>query len=284
MRLNWRSSVLAAAGAGALCVPAMAAAAVVPAPPPPAAAASYADLVDLADSARLVVRANIRSVSRVPAERAPGVRAGFGRFLVKAKTRALLTGEAPIGEAIRYLVDLPLDRRGKPPALGKKEVLLFARAVPGKPGELQLVAPDAQVVWSEPVEQRVRAIATELLAPDAPGRVSGVREVIHVPGTLAGEGETQIFFTTWDGSAASATVRQRPGQPFAWGVSFSELMADVGNPPQPETLAWYRLACFLPNALPVNANLSEGHANRMQAEADYRTMLGALGPCLRTRK
>lgn len=245
---------------------------------------TYADLVDLSDSAQIVLRAQVRSMARVEDERAPGLRAGQGRFYIRARTRALLTGSAPVGESLAYLVDLPLDPRGRPPAIKGKEVIVFARRVAGSPGEIRLVAPDAQLVWSEELETRLRPILAELAAADRPPAITGVRELIHVPGALAGEGETQMFLETADGSAASITVRHSPGRPPAWGVSFSELVADVGNPPRRETLAWYRLACFLPNSLPAGANLSETASRRAQAQADYRTVLGELGACRRSRK
>ena len=53
---------------------------------------------------------------------------------------------------------------------------------------------------------------TELLAPGAPGRIVGIREAIHVPGTLRGEGETQIFLTTANESAAMITVARQAGR------------------------------------------------------------------------
>ncbi|MCT2399166.1 hypothetical protein NZK81_06380 [Novosphingobium sp. HK4-1] len=240
---------------------------------------TYADIADLADSAGVVVLAQVRKMVRVDDARAPGLRAGYGRYYVEADTRSLLTGSAPIGESVRYLVDLPLDSRGKAPKLKKKDVFLFARAVAGRPGELQLVSPTAQRPWSAAGEARLRGILTSLVAPDAPARVTGVRELFYVPGNLAGQGETQIFLSTKDGSAASITVRHQPGRPPAWGVSFSELVADLGNPPARDTLEWYRLACFLPNALPSGANVSDGYAARRQAEADYRMVLGELGVC-----
>jgi hypothetical protein len=59
-------------------------------------------------------------------------------------------------------------------------------------------------------------------------------------------------------------------------------VADVGRPPQPGTLEWYRLACFLPDNPPQNANISESFASRRQAEADYRLVVGALGECQRS--
>ena len=250
-----------------------------PQPPRP----TYADLVTLADSADLVLHAQVRSLARVDDRRAPGLRPGQGRYYIKAKTRALLAGSRAVGDSLAYLVDLPLDARGKPPSLKKQDVLLFARPVPGSTEELQLVAPDAQIIWNEPTESMLRTILTDLVSPDAPPIVTGVREIIHVPGNLAGSGETQIFLATKDGSAASITVRHTPGQAPAWGVSFSELVADVSRPPQPGTLEWYRLACFLPNTLPPSANLSGTAMSRQQAVSDYRMVLGELGVCSRAR-
>ena len=250
-----------------------------------AAPPTYADLADLADSAELVLRARKLRLIRVEDERAPGLRPGWGRYYIRAKTSALLTGQAVVGESLAYLADLPLDTKGKPPAIGgKTEVILFARSVPGRPGELSLVAPDAQLIWSEALEARLRPILTELALANAPSRITGVREMIHVPGTLAGEGETQIFLSTADDSASSVTVRHKPGTPPGWGVSFSELIADVSHPPQPDTLAWYRLACFLPNMPPHSADISDSASNRAQAQADYRMVLGELGPCPRSRQ
>jgi len=220
----------------------------------------------------------------VEAARARGLRPGWARYYVEARTSALLSGSTSLGEALRYLVDLPLDSRGKPPALKKKQVLLFARTIPTRPGELQLIAPDAQLVWDAPTEVRLRAILAELIAPGAPGAIKGVREAINVPGTLAGEGDTQIFLDTASGEAASITVQHRPGVRPEWGASFSEVLARVGQPPTRDTLAWYRLACFLPNALPSAANLSDSATSRAQAEADYRMVLGELGVCARTRR
>jgi hypothetical protein len=249
----------------------------------PAHGATYADIADLSDSARLVLRAQVRKIVAVEPARARGVRAGWTRYYIEARTEALIRGDAPLGQSLRYLVDMPLDARGKAPKIKKMSVLLFATSAQGLAGDLQLVAPDAQVLWDADVEARTRAILAALIAPDAPRKVTGVREAIHVPGNLAGEGETQFFLDTADQSAASITVRHQPDSPTTWGVSFSEVAAPADSPPQRDTLTWYRLACFLPNMLPRGVNLSEDASSRGQAEADYRTVLGELGPCPRNR-
>ncbi|MCB2048352.1 MAG: hypothetical protein KDE32_09015 [Novosphingobium sp.] len=245
---------------------------------------TYADLADLADSASVVVHANVRSMARVEDSRAPGLRPGHGRFYMKGKTRALLFGGQAIGDSLAWLVDLPLDSRGKPPALKKRDVIVFARPVSGRPGELQLVGRDSQILYSEAALAQLRPILGEMAAPDAPPPITGVREVIHVPGNLAGAGETQIFLTTADNSAASITVRHQPGTAPQWGVSFSELVAAANNGPQRDTLAWYRLACFLPNTLRPGVNLSTSAMDRQQALADYQMVLGELGTCPRSRR
>lgn len=247
-------------------------------------AVTYADLADLADSAPLALRAQVKRMSALKPEETRGVRQGWGRFYIEAKTRTLIAGNAVLGGSLRYLADLPLDQRGKPPAIKGKDVLVFARTVPGRPGELQLVAPDAQILWDAQSEARLRAILTELQAPGAPKRVSGVREVINVPGNLAEAGETQMFLATVDGSAASIIVNRRPGQAPSWGVTFSEVLDDSLRAPQHDTLTWYRLACFLPRQLPQGVNLSATSSERAQADADYRFVLSQLGPCGRTRR
>jgi hypothetical protein len=253
------------------------------APPVAIPAASYADLADLADSAPLVLRARLGKLARVESARAIAVRPGWGRFYVEAKTQALIAGNGIVAESLRYLVDLPLDAKGKPPALTKKLLLLFASAVPGRPGELRLVAPDAQVLWDAASEAKLRAILTELLAPDVPPRISGVREAIHVAGSLAGEGETQMFLAAGRDGAASISVLRRPGAAPVWGVTFSEV-AEAGSAPPRETLRWYRLACFLPATLPPGVNLSEGAEARAIADADYQLVMRGLWACPRLRR
>lgn len=253
-------------------------------PPSPLPAMSWADLADLADSAPLVVRAQLRKLTQVEPERARGVRPGHGRFYIEARTEALIAGTGALGEDLRFLADLPLDPKGKPPKLKKTSAVLFARGVPGRPGELQLVQPDAMTGWDPATDSRLRSILSELLGGSAPPRVTGVREAIFVPGNLQGEGETQLFLATRGGEPAAITVIHSPGERPHWSVSFSEAIDTSGRPPQRETLAWYRLACFLPSTLPATAHVSATPADREQAAEDYGLVRAQLGPCQRNRR
>ena len=245
---------------------------------------TYADLADLAGTADLVLRAEVRKVARLKPERAPDLPPGMARLYVEARTGALLSGSVPVGEQLRYLVDLPTDAKGDAPKLKKRTVLLFARPVPGRPGELQLVAPDAQYGWSPALEERLRTVLSQYASADAPPRVTGVRDALSVAGNLAGESETQIFLETAGRRPASISVVRRPGMAPGWGVSFGEIVDAAATAPARDTLAWYRLACFLPPALPDGANLSNDTAARAQARADYAFVLDQLGPCPRTRQ
>lgn len=271
-------SPLTAALAGALfsAVPLSAAEPVAPPPAP-----TYADLASIADTAALVVRVRVKEQAAVPAERAPGLAPAHARLYVEAQTLALLSGTTALPESLRYLVDVPLDAKGKTPKLKKQEFILFARPVPGRPGEIQLAGPRAQLRHNPELEQRLRPVLAALAAADAPARVTGVRDVLSSVGNLAGESETQIFLTTAGGEPAALTVVRRPGMAPRWGVSWTELVDQSARPPARETIAWYRLACALPGALPGRANLASDPADRARAAQDYRFVIEQLGPCAR---
>lgn len=244
---------------------------------------SYTDLVDLVEAADLVVRAEVRRQAALRPERAPGLAPGHARLYIEAETQALIAGTVPVGEQLRYLVDVPLDRRGRAPKLRKQQVILFAKPVAGRPGELLLVNPYAQLPATPEVEARLRPIIAATLAPDKPPVVTGIADVLSIPGNLAGESETQLFLRTANGDPASITVIRRPGQPPRWGVSWSELVDQSARAPAPETLEWQRLACGLPDTLPADANLARNPAAQRQAAEDYQLVRRELGACGRTR-
>ena len=269
------AAMLALAGVGAQAQPA------VPSQVSAAEAATYADLVDLAERSDLVIRAEIRRQIAVEPERAPGLAPGFARLYIEARTQALLAGRSALGESLVYLVDVPLDARGKVPKLKDRVMLLFADAVPGRPGSIQLTGKNAQLDYSPELEARLRPILTALVAGDTPPKITGIRDALAVEGTLTGESETQIFLSTGSRTPVSISVLRRPGQRPVWGVSWGEIIDSAARPPSPETLRWYRLACALPERLPSNANLARDPAARRLAEADYAFVVDALGPCAR---
>ena len=244
--------------------------------------ATYADLTDLAEQSSLVIRAEIRRQTVVKPERAPGLAPGFARLYIEARTIALIAGNEAVGESLDYLVDVPLTAKGKPPKLKKMEVLLLAQPVPGRPGTVQLLSPESQMLYSPGLEQRLRPILSGLVASDAPPIVTGVSDALTVQGNLTGESETQIFLETESGAPVSMSILRRPRQVPVWGVSWGEIIDQAARPPRSETLAWYRLACALPPSLPQRSILSNDPEIRRLAQQDYQFVLQQLGPCERT--
>ncbi len=115
------------------------------------------------------------------------------RLYIEAETLALISGRAPFGESLRYLVDVPVDARGKAPKYRKQEVLLVRRRPGSRASELQTRFTDAQMVWTPQLESELRPILAELVAADSPPVVIGIRDALSIRGNLSGESETQIF-------------------------------------------------------------------------------------------
>ena len=168
-------------------------------------------------------------------------------------------------------------------------MLLFARPVAGaaagssSTGSVQLIAPDAQLPWDAATESRLRAILTELVKPGAPPAITGIANGFHVPGTLPGEGETQLFLDTKTGEPVSITVLTAADGSRRWSAAFGEIVDESAPIPRQNTLGWYRLACGLPRSLPLSKLGGTAPEDRKKAAADYAVVLGALGQCTRTR-
>lgn len=239
----------------------------------------YVALARLADGAPVVAKVTVRRAIPLEPERAVGVAPGMVRLYVEADVQALIRGRNGLPESIRYLVDMPLEARGKVPKIKKRQYLIFARTAAGAPGEVQLVAKNAQVPWSEPVEMQTRTILRDMVAADAPPRISGVREALHVRGNLQGEGETQFFLATDSGAPVSITVLRRPGLAPRWAVSLTEIVDEAAAPPRKGSLLWYRLACALPDTVPTGAMVSNTPEDNNLALRDYAFVLEQLGPC-----
>ncbi|WP_076072845.1 hypothetical protein [Sphingomonas montana] len=250
------------------------------APDPVAAASSgFADLADLAVRAPIVAGVEIRRAVRLKPAEAIGVAAGETRFFVEADLVTLLRGKGGLPARVSYLVDQAPDARGRPPRLKGMRVLLLATPVAGRPGELQLVGRDAQIDWTPVNEQRLRMLATALVAPDAPPTITGVSGAFHVPGSLPGESETQIFLTTASARPVSLSILRRPGQEPRWAVSLSDIVDETAATPVRDTLLWYRLACGLPATLPEAATAALSPEENAAARADYAVVQAGLGRC-----
>lgn len=248
-----------------------------------APATPYADLADLVIAAPIIADATIRSATRLKGTDAAGAPPGWTRFYVEADVTALVRGADGVPPRIGYLLDAAPDALGRIPRFKKARVLLFARPVAGTPGQVQLVARDAQLGWNADDDARVRRIARDLVASDAPPVITGIGNAFHVPGALPGEGETQVFLTTATGAPVSLSVLRRPGEQPRWAVALSEIVDEAAAPPARDTLLWYRLACSLPPALPARSTASLSAEDAALAQEDYRFVLSALGACGRRR-
>lgn len=252
-------------------------------PPPVATPTGYADAADLVLASPVILDATIRSAAKIKGAEAASAAAGTQRFYVTADIAAVLRSPGAMAPSVGYVYDAPLDAGGRAPKLKKLRVLAFARPVPGDAGQVQLIGPGAQRAWSQGFDALVRRIAGEVVARDAPPVVRGVGNAFHVPGSLPGEGETQIFLATADQRPVSLSVLRRPGEEPRFAVALSEIVDDGAAAPRRDTLLWYRLACFLPRTLPERSVGTLEGADAEQARADYQFVLQSLGPCGRTR-
>jgi hypothetical protein len=245
-------------------------------------AIGYADAADLVLASPVILDATIRSAAKIKGAEAASAAPGTQRFYVTADIAAVLRSPGAMPPTVGYLYDAPLDANGRAPKLKKLRVLAFARTVPGDVGQVQLIGAGAQRTWSPGLDALVRRIAGEVVARDAPPVVRGVGNAFHVPGSLPGEGETQIFLATADGRPVSLSVLRRPGEEPRFAVALSEIVDDAAAAPRRDTLLWYRLACSLPRALPERSVGTLDGADAEQARTDYQFVLESLGPCGRS--
>ncbi len=243
----------------------------------------FADLADLSVNAPVIVRATIKKAIKVDPERAFGASIGTKRYYIVAKTEALIRGQGGIPEVIRYIIDLPLDDRGRAPKIKKRSFIIFARKTTSNAGDLQLIAKDAQILWTPQRDLRLRKLLREIVARDAAPAIKNIASAFHVPGTIIGEGETQIFLETDASQPVSITILSRDGQQKRWAVSLGEIVDEAAQAPIRNSLLWYRLACFLPKSLPYDVLGETSPSNANQARLDYQLVVKDLGNCPRSR-
>jgi hypothetical protein len=241
----------------------------------PAAAATYADLAALTLASPVIVRATVVKAERLSPADAPGLAPGTARLLVRAKVAAALLAPDAVPADLSYLVETTLDAKGKPPKLKDAGVLLFLR--PGaRPGEYALTSAKAQLPDAPAAEATVRAVLGEMRA--SVPVVTGVASAFRVPGAVPGEAESQFFLATADGRPISLVVLTRPGQARTVSLALGDVIDDAAAGVKPDTLLWYRLACFLPRTLPA----AIGGEDRAGLADDWAFAVASLGACARS--
>jgi hypothetical protein len=248
-----------------------------------AESASYSDLADLVVISPLITDVTVRKAAKVAPEQAIGVPTSLQRMLIEADVMALIRGEGGIADRVRFVLDVPKDAKGKVPKLKKQRWFLFGSPVTGRTGEIRLSRPNALANFSPANDALVRRITQEAVLRGAPQRIIGVASAFHSPGTVLGEGETQIFLKTEKDQPVSLTVLSRPNEQKQWAVSTAEVIDSSATAPERFTLLWYRLACGLPRSLPTDRIETARDEDAARAQADYTFVIDALGPCGRKR-
>ncbi len=249
-----------------------------------APAITFADAADLVLMSPVIVDITVVRATTIDRDQAPGLRPDSARLLVNASVNTLLRGAQGIPGEAQFLVDLPANAKGRAPKIKGQRFFVFARPVAQQPGVLQLVQADSLIGFSAVNDSLIRAATKEAVAINTPPTITGVGQAFHFPGTIAGEGETQIFLETMGGAPVSINVASRSGQPPLWNVSLGEVVSTQARVPNRDSLLWFRLACgALPSRLPVESLASRTQAANVKADADYQYVLQALGACPRTR-
>jgi hypothetical protein len=246
-----------------------------------AASLTYADIAGRVTASPIIAKIQVRTRKLIPQDKGGSSNPAFVRALISAKLLTLIRGEGGIPKQISYLIDLPVDAKGRAPKNDTKPQIIFARPA-NRPDYVQLVSRNAQLPWSPMLDQRLRPIVAEAVNPDSPPLVTGIGDAFHSNGTVEGEGETQIFLKTLSGAPVSLSIIRRPGQPPRWGVSLEEVVDETAAPPKPNTLLWFSLACALPPALPTESVRTLPALDADAAARDYRLVMEGLGTCART--
>lgn len=237
---------------------------------------SYTDLADLVIASPVIVRAEVARAGRLSRRVAPDVPPGEARHLIEAKLVGALKADGLLPAGAEWLWQGP---DGAIVLKGREFLAFLQPAGAGRKAEIaayRLVSARGQLPWSEPLEQRTRAILADLAAHGGAPRVSEVKSGFHVPGTVEGEAESQIFLVLEGGRPITLSVLRRPGEAPRVTVATGDLIDETAEAIRPETLMWRALACDLPRSPPPAMATDPGLA------ADYRAVIDSLGPCGRT--
>ncbi len=238
-----------------------------------------ADLADMTLESDTILSATIAKTSKVSSERSPGLPSGYARLLVRANVDSLLTARSAVPGEIKYLVDVPLTPRGKVPKLKDQRVLLFLGREYA-PGEFQLSHKYGQQIMDPAREADVRRFLKERADPQlAALKPTRIVSGFHVPGSLPGESESQIFVETESGRPMSLVVLNRPGETPRYAVATGDVIDASAAPPAKGSLVALMLACELPDALPQDVLQDQSRDNAAALAQDYAIVRASLGTC-----
>ena len=263
---------------GILTFPAVSQAQQAPAPAPPTV--SYARMADLVSASSAIAIVKIRSVVALKPERAPDLQPGRARFYVEAETQGLIRGDGVAARRISFLVDGSATNVRKPDLKG--QIFLLFGKVGAQVNQFQLTSSTAMIPWTPANESLTRSLLSQVMAQDVPPVITGITSAFHVAGAILGEGETQIFLETANGTPISLSIIRRPDEEPVFSASLGEIVDDSAAFPKQETMLWYRLACGLPGSIPAPALADLSHDALNQARQDYEAFRQALGHCDRT--
>ncbi len=240
---------------------------------------SYDALTNITLESPLVADIIVTKVKKLPETQTIGVPANRKRILIIAELQSLIRAQKGLNSEIKFLFDAPLDSRGKMPKLKKQRFLVFGSNVNNRPDFIKLTHTASMLPYSQDDNNVLRNIIRSIIASDAPQKIVSISSAFHSPGTIIGEGETQIFLNTEFGQPIAISVVSKRGESQRWSVSTSEVIDINASEPTRNSLLGHRLACGLPNSL-SNENIEASNAqDRRKAAADYDYVRKALGNC-----
>lgn len=243
--------------------------------------ASYDDIMSITLESELVVDIVAKKIKNLPASQSVGVRPDRKRVLIIAEVQSLIRGKTGLNSEVSFLFDAPIDSRGKIPKLKKLRFVAFGRHISGRNDFIRLTHTASMLLYSESLNNRVRNSIREVIADNAPQKITSISSAFHSPGTIIGEGETQIFLNTEFGQPMAISVTSKQGQNRRWSVSTSEVIDINATEPRRFSLLGYRLACSLPRSLSPSIIESINQDNREKLLSDYKLVIDSIGLCQR---
>lgn len=245
-----------------------------------ATAPTYVETATRTLQSDVIVEAIIRKTSRISAKQAPDLAPGRQRFLVEAEVLRVLAARHPVPQIIRYLWDAEVASGGKAPKIRKRAATLFLREVATSDSMYQLVDRDAQFLDTPQLADIARGIASDPLRARIDAlRIVGVLEATPMAYGPAGDRATTFLLATGGGGTMTTTLTTTADGGHRIALSPPDNLGD-GIPVKNNSLAWYVLACGLPDALPESVVDSAARTgDSAQVVADYLQLKHRIGPC-----